>query len=173
LRAVFPGRFQPFHYGHLEVVKWILSRWDEVVILVGSASESHTLVNPFTAGERVEMIHESLKWGGIDARKYTIVPLLENLESLTWISLVREITPSFDAIIAGNPLVKEVSKTWGIRVEAPPPFRRDVWNSTNVRRKMLKGEDDWRELVPPPVVRIIEEIKGHIRIREIAQSDRS
>jgi len=38
---------------------------------------------------------------------------------------------------------------------------------------MLKGEDDWKELVPPPVVRIIEEIKGPIRIREIAQSDKS
>ncbi len=173
MRALFPGRFQPFHYGHLEVVKWILSKWDEVIILVGSAAESHTLINPFTAGERAEMIQESLKWAKIDPNRYVIVPLLENLENSTWVSLVREISPRFDAIIAGNPLVREVAKFSGIEVIPPPPFRREVWNSTNVRRKILKGEEDWVDLVPPPVAKIIQEIKGVHRIRELSQSDRA
>lgn len=54
LRGIYPGRFQPFHLGHLEVLKWGLNKVDELIVLVGSAQESHTLTNPFTAGERIE-----------------------------------------------------------------------------------------------------------------------
>ncbi len=55
-RAVFVGRFQPYHKGHHEAVKYILGKYSELVIVVGSAQENYTWENPFTAGERVEMI---------------------------------------------------------------------------------------------------------------------
>ncbi|MEM2787642.1 MAG: adenylyltransferase/cytidyltransferase family protein, partial [Archaeoglobaceae archaeon] len=64
-RALIFGRFQPFHLGHLNVIRWALERFDELVLLVGMADESHTLRNPFTAGERITMIRESLKEEGI------------------------------------------------------------------------------------------------------------
>jgi nicotinamide-nucleotide adenylyltransferase len=57
VRGVFPGRFQPFHLGHLEIVKWALEKVDELIIVIGTAQESHTIVNPFTAGERMIMIN--------------------------------------------------------------------------------------------------------------------
>jgi len=47
-RALIFGRFQPFHLGHLMVIKWALEKFDELVLLVGMANESHTLLNPFT-----------------------------------------------------------------------------------------------------------------------------
>ncbi|RLF01945.1 MAG: nicotinamide-nucleotide adenylyltransferase, partial [Thermoprotei archaeon] len=55
-RGLFVGRFQPFHLGHLKALRWILEREDEVIICIGSAQYSHSLRNPFTVGERVEMI---------------------------------------------------------------------------------------------------------------------
>ncbi len=45
-RALIFGRFQPFHFGHLNVIKWALEKFDELVLLVGMANESHTLLNP-------------------------------------------------------------------------------------------------------------------------------
>ncbi|MEM3079801.1 MAG: adenylyltransferase/cytidyltransferase family protein, partial [Thermoproteota archaeon] len=51
-RGLFIGRFQPFHLGHLKAVEYIINRVDEVIIGIGSAQYSHTLENPFTAGER-------------------------------------------------------------------------------------------------------------------------
>ncbi|MEM2915309.1 MAG: adenylyltransferase/cytidyltransferase family protein, partial [Candidatus Bathyarchaeia archaeon] len=59
-RALYVGRFQPFHLGHLEAVKYMLRNSKEVIIVIGSAQESHTLTNPFTAGERVYMIRLAL-----------------------------------------------------------------------------------------------------------------
>ncbi|HDJ89497.1 MAG TPA: nicotinamide-nucleotide adenylyltransferase, partial [Thermoprotei archaeon] len=56
MRGLFIGRFQPFHLGHFYALKWILSKVDEVIIGIGSAQVSYTIKNPFTLGERIEMI---------------------------------------------------------------------------------------------------------------------
>ncbi|MEM3816353.1 MAG: adenylyltransferase/cytidyltransferase family protein, partial [Candidatus Bathyarchaeia archaeon] len=34
-RALYVGRFQPFHLGHLEAVRYILNNAAELVIVVG------------------------------------------------------------------------------------------------------------------------------------------
>jgi nicotinamide-nucleotide adenylyltransferase len=59
-RGLFIGRFQPFHLGHLATVKFALKNVEELVIIIGSAQKSHELRNPFTAGERIQMIKDSL-----------------------------------------------------------------------------------------------------------------
>ena len=60
-RGLIVGRFQPYHAGHHNSVKKILQEVDELVIVVGSSDNSHTVPNPFTAGERIEMISCCLK----------------------------------------------------------------------------------------------------------------
>ena len=37
-----------------------LDKCDELIVGIGSAQESHTLENPYTAGERIEMIRRCL-----------------------------------------------------------------------------------------------------------------
>jgi nicotinamide-nucleotide adenylyltransferase len=59
-RGFYIGRFQPYHNGHHSVLERIARSVDEIVIGVGSAQLSHTLDNPFTAGERVLMLTRSL-----------------------------------------------------------------------------------------------------------------
>ena len=43
------GRFQPFHLGHLDLVKQILKESDEIIILVTSAQFNYLEKDPFTA----------------------------------------------------------------------------------------------------------------------------
>lgn len=45
--ALFVGRFQPFHLGHLKVIKDILKKNDFIVIAIGSSDEKNTDKNPF------------------------------------------------------------------------------------------------------------------------------
>ncbi|HLN89981.1 MAG TPA: adenylyltransferase/cytidyltransferase family protein, partial [Candidatus Binatia bacterium] len=52
-RGLYVGRFQPFHLGHLDAIKYVLKEVDELVIVIGSAQYSHNSNNPFTAGERL------------------------------------------------------------------------------------------------------------------------
>ena len=58
--AVFIGRFQPFHNGHLSVILEGLDRADHLVVLVGSAGSPRCHRNPFTFDERSRMIYESI-----------------------------------------------------------------------------------------------------------------
>ena len=58
-RGLFVGRFNPFHKGHLKAVQDILEQEDEIIIAIGSTQQSHTVSDPFTAGERVLMIISS------------------------------------------------------------------------------------------------------------------
>ena len=76
------GRFQPFHNGHLNLANQILNECDELIMAVGSSQFNFTFSNPFTAGERIYFIHNSLVESKIDLSKVYILPIL-NLEKAT------------------------------------------------------------------------------------------
>jgi len=53
---VFIGRFQPFHKGHLAVIREGLNEGSQLLVLVGSADRPRNIRDPFTAEERAEVI---------------------------------------------------------------------------------------------------------------------
>ena len=59
--AVFIGRFQPFHLGHLAVINQALDTAKHVVVLVGSSGAPRNHRNPFTFDERSRMIRDSIQ----------------------------------------------------------------------------------------------------------------
>ncbi|MEM4292401.1 MAG: nicotinamide-nucleotide adenylyltransferase, partial [Archaeoglobaceae archaeon] len=115
-RALIFGRFQPFHLGHLEVIKWALKSFDELVLLIGMADESHTLRNPFTAGERIWMIRESLIENGISLDKIitATVPTMSVYVGNAFYIL--NLVPKIRAIITRNPIIAQVFKDAGLEV---------------------------------------------------------
>ncbi|MEZ0290035.1 MAG: nicotinamide-nucleotide adenylyltransferase [Sulfolobales archaeon] len=171
MRGVFPGRFQPFHYGHLEIVKWSLDRVDELIIVIGTAQESHTIVNPFTAGERLLMIREALREEKIDLGRVYIVPVPDVLMNSAWVQYVRVFTPPFNYGITRNPLVIRLFRESGYEVLIPPAYKREIYSSTKIRMLMLSNDSSWRERVPPAVARVIDEIRGVERLREVSGVD--
>ncbi len=74
--AVFIGRFEPFHLGHLAILQRALALSQRVVVLVGSAEAPRTAKNPWTYSERVVMIQAAL---GKDARRVATLPLRDHL----------------------------------------------------------------------------------------------
>lgn len=74
---IFIGRFQPFHIGHRRVVELALRQAKHLLILVGSSFQPRTIKNPFTYGERDEMILNSLDPEHIS--RLTIRPLHDYL----------------------------------------------------------------------------------------------
>jgi len=170
-RALYVGRFQPFHLGHLEAIKYILSNAKEVIIVVGSAQESHTLENPFTAGERIYMIRLALNEIGVDPGRYYIIPVIDLDIHGIWVSHVCSHVPKFDVVYSNEPLTRRLFIESGFRVESIPFFKRELCSATEIRRRMLAGSS-WEKLLPKSVAAYIKEINGVERLRDLAKTDK-
>jgi len=169
-RGVFVGRFQPFHKGHLEVIKKIVDEVDELVIVVGSSQYSHRLDNPFTAGERITMIRKALEEEGIQLSRIWIIPVPDVHQHALWVSQIVGYSPKFDVVYANEPLTSRLFMEASFRVESMPFIKRRVYLATEIRKRMLAGEN-WKELVPSSVARFIEDIDGDVRLRELNKTD--
>jgi nicotinamide-nucleotide adenylyltransferase len=166
-RGFYIGRFQPYHNGHQSVLEHIADEVDEIIIGVGSAQLSHQVDNPFTAGERVLMITRSL--ASLRCPFY-VIPIEDIQRNALWVAHVRSMTPPFDLCYSSNPLVVQLFKETRVRVQSPAMYERDTHSGTEIRRRMLKGEQ-WKNLVPPAVVQVIKEIDGTERLVQIARDD--
>ena len=168
MRALYIGRFQPYHLGHHAVIKQIASEVDEVIICIGSAQRSHELENPFTAGERYLMISKSLREDNV--LNFYIVPILDVNRNAIWVSHVESLIPPVDVVYANNPLIERLFEERSYKVHAPILFNRKEYSGSEIRKRMLNKEN-WAGLVPKAVVEVIKEIKGLSRMEYLSRSD--
>jgi nicotinamide-nucleotide adenylyltransferase len=166
-RGFYIGRFQPYHEGHHAMVDRIREDIDELVVGIGSADQSHTVRNPFTAGERIMMITKAL--AGFEMTTYA-VPIEDLNRNSVWVSHVQSMSPNFDVAYSNNPLVVRLFEEAGIEVRQSPMFQREEFEGTEIRTRMAAG-DDWTSLVPRTVAEVINEIEGVERIRRITETD--
>lgn len=169
-RGLFVGRFQPIHKGHVKAIINLMEKVDELIIIIGSALKSHDLTNPFTIGERVWMMKSALDEAQVDPSRHLILPVPDAIMHSVWVSQVISYSPPFDVVFSNEPLTRRLFKEKNIIVENVRFFQRNIYSSTEVRRRMLIGEN-WEELLPKIVVKIIILIDGVNRIRELAMSD--
>jgi len=166
-RGFYIGRFQPYHNGHHRVIEQISTEVDELVVGIGSAGDSHSTRNPFTAGERIMMITKAL----VEFDLVTYAVPIEDLDrNAVWVSHVQSMSPNFDVAYSNNPLVIRLFDEAGIEVRQSPMYDRDVLEGTEIRRRMVEG-GDWESLVPDAVREVVTEIEGTDRIQHVSDSD--
>lgn len=166
--GLFIGRFQPFHKGHLATVKFALGKVDQLVIVVGSAQKSHEPKNPFTAGERIRMIKESLDSEKIDTSKVLIIPVPDVDVHSLWTRQVDMLVPKYDIVFANDPFTLLLFRERGVKTVEAPLVERSEMQATEIRSRMASG-GKWEHLVPAPVAKIIKEINGVERVKAIAE----
>ena len=170
MRALIIGRFQPFHKGHLELAKHILKECEELVIAIASAQFNYLEKDPFTAGERIWMIHEALQEGKIDLARCYIAAIVNDENNARWIGHLKSFLPPFDILYTGNAYVAMLVKGSGIKVRDVRFYDREKYNATRIRQLMLKG-GNWQELVPRSVAQIIMKVDGIKRMKMISKSE--
>lgn len=168
--AMLIGRFQPLHLGHLSAIEHALRKADRLVLVIGSSQKSHEYRNPFTSGERMEMIITTLDNRKLlDRTVFAQVPDVEN--HALWVPLLKSLTPKFDFAISNDPLTIRLLEEAGTPVEEAPFLNREELVATEVRRRIATG-GDWQPLVPPEVASYIRSINGVERIKALfAQQD--
>lgn len=163
-RGLFIGRFQPYHLGHHKALVNALKKVDEMVIVVGSSKESFQIDNPFTAGERIEMIGKALQEEKIFGRCY-IIPVADISEYALWTQRIKSYSPSFTKVFTNNPLVKELFESDNYKVEKLVSNEGKI-ESTLVRQKILDGKP-LKGIVPKSVEKFLKEIDAKKRIKSI------
>ncbi|MDW0122264.1 MAG: nicotinamide-nucleotide adenylyltransferase, partial [Nitrososphaeraceae archaeon] len=156
-RGLMLGRFQPFHRGHLALTKQILSECDELLMIIGSAQFNFIDKDPFSAGERMLMIHEALKEAGVDLSRCYIIPVANDENNARWLAYIRSMVPPFDVLYSGNDFVKYLARSQDSSIVIEDPMFAEIneYNGTNIRRLMQEGKP-WEHLVPPAVAKVIQ-----------------
>ena len=168
MRALYIGRFQPYHLGHHAVIKGMAAEAEEIIICIGSAQRSHELEDPFTAGERYLMISKSLRDDGIS--NFYVVPILDVNWNAVWVSHVESLIPPVDVVFTNNPLIERLFKEQDYNVRVPLLFNRKEYSGSEIRRRILNNES-WESLVPQAVVAVLKEIDGIKRMKDLEKSD--
>ena len=173
------GRFQPFHKGHLELVRQVLKVSEKLIIVIGSSQYNYIFKDPFTAGERIEMIHDTLVYEGIELARIHIIPLSNIENNSIWLAYLKSMTPEFNVIYSGNEFVSTLAsessgniKKGKLNLEVRKPIfnKKKMYNGENIRNLIITGKK-WQHLVPKQVIDVIERIDGVKRIRVISRTD--
>jgi nicotinamide-nucleotide adenylyltransferase len=167
-RGLFIGRFQPFHLGHISAIKFAFSNVDELVIVIGSSQASYVPENPFTAGERLSMIKDSLNADPkIDCKKTLIIPIPDTNVHPTWTHNVDMLVPRYDAVFTNDGFTAYLFIQRNIAVKEPILLNRNDLSGTEIRRRMVKNIK-WAHLVTEQTLKIIERINGVERVKKIS-----
>jgi len=154
--AIFIGRFQPLHRGHLKAIKWILKKAKEISIIIGSSQESLTKNNPFSFQERKEMIEKTLKAEKIKNFKIYGMPDFKN--DIFWARKILKIAKlklEATVVFTRNPWTKKCFEEVGVRVKSHPRFFNGL-SATKIREKIAKNEE-WKNFVPRTVFDFLKE----------------
>jgi nicotinamide-nucleotide adenylyltransferase len=147
--VLFLGRFQPFHLGHLHVVKSLIKKYD-LVIGIGSANIKRSEMNPFSADERKKMINAVLKKEKITAR---IVKVPDTTLDDKYEEYVRGIVP-FHVFACSNEFIK---KYFSKKTKIISYKRFKNISATRIRKNICLGKD-YEYLVHPEVYKLMKKI---------------
>jgi len=175
--ALFIGRFQPFHLGHLDVIKQILKKNERVIIVIGSAEKNFLPDNPFTAGERFQIIDECLREADIPAEKYCIIPVRNVNNYALWVNHINCYIPPYNRLFTGSEIVKACYEGKYHRPNEQTKIGPEIIqlkrilkiSATKIREMILKG-GNWQKLVPPACAKLLTEWNIKNRLRDIKET---
>lgn len=116
--AIFIGRYQPYHYGHIELIEQKLKEGVPVLIMVRDIEPNEK--NPFTTEQTVSMIEKYHKSKGDDVK----VMIIPDIESVNF----------------GRGVGYEIN-------EFTPPKEIGGISATGIRNSIKNKDDYWKKMV--------------------------
>jgi cytidyltransferase-like protein len=126
-RAIFIGRYQPYHWGHIELIQQKLNQGIGVVIMVRDIDPDEK--NPFTTQQTVSMIEKYHNSKGDNV----VVMVIPDIESVNY----------------GRGVGYEVN-------EFTPPDNIGFISATKIRDSIKTGDDSWKDMVDASIQTDVE-----------------
>ncbi|MEM0475679.1 MAG: adenylyltransferase/cytidyltransferase family protein [Candidatus Norongarragalinales archaeon] len=152
-RALFIGRFQPYHAGHHWVVKRLACRFDEVLIVIGSTQVNRTRDNPLTVKERKILIRTALRADGLE-KKCRVFELKDKRDNEKWLRALLALCPRFDEAFSNHALTLKLLREKGFTAHETGLWRGI--SATLVRLLVRENNARWKKLVHPAVAKELE-----------------
>ena len=131
-RAIFIGRYQPYHYGHIELIRQKLDSGIPVLIMVRDIEPDAK--NPFTTEQTVGMIkkyHSSMR---------------DDVEVI--------VIPDIESVNFGRGVGYEIN-------EYIPPADISFISATKIRESIKDGDDTWKNMVHDSIQEDIKKYLNH------------
>lgn len=116
--AIFVGRYQPYHFGHIELIQQKLNEGIPALIMIRDIEPDDK--NPFTTEQTVSMIEKYHKSKGDDVK----VMIIPDIESVNF----------------GRGVGYEIN-------EFTPPKLIEGISATGIRNSIKNGDNYWRTMV--------------------------
>lgn len=129
--AIFVGRYQPYHYGHISLIEQKLNEGIPALIMVRDIEPDEK--NPFTTEQTIDMIETYHKSKGQDV-------------------LVMKI-PDIESVNYGRGVGYEIN-------EFTPPDNIGFISATKIRNSINEGSEEWKEMVDESIQQKVVEYLG-------------
>ncbi len=147
-RAIYPGTFDPFTYGHLDIVQRAVSLFDEVIVTIALNSAKAPL---FNTNERMEMLRESLSSFAsvrIDSFRGLLVNYAKKEKANVIIRGLRMISDfefEFQMALMNRKLEEEITTVFLM------PDEKYTYLSSSIVREIAQLGGDCSPFVPPHI----------------------
>ena len=163
------GRFQPFHNGHWEYLELTAARCETLIIGITNPDPSVTAkdeksahrhraeANPYTYFQRQWMIREAILDSDLRLDAVVFIPFPVNRPELWRYYVPDDVVHYLRVFSPWEQTKAERLREAGYAVEILQPGAEKQVEATEVRRRLRAGEQ-WQELVPAGVARVIESL---------------
>ena len=158
------GRFQPFHLGHLDALRFALTKVENLWLGLGSSNKPMEKNNPFSAEERKQMILSSIDDSMKEKISIYFIPDLDN--HVKWIEMIDDIVPQFQIVFSNDPLTDHLYSKRSVQVIPIPFLNRDDLSGTNIRDLIL-SDQKWEHLVPEGTKNFLIQNSANDRLKNL------
>ena len=151
--ALIVGRFQPFHKGHLFLIKKAIDMADKVIIGIGSANIVD-VNNPINFETRKKIIKAVFYKERIEQKLLKIVPLDDFFDDQKWLFNLKKQVGEFDLALGHNQWTNNILKKAGYMVLKVDYYNREKFEGWRIR-KLIKEGKTWQERVPEYLVNFV------------------
>lgn len=157
-RAIYPGTFDPFTYGHLDIIQRAVSLFDEVIVTIALNSAKAPL---FNTDERMEMLRESLSSFAsvrIDSFRGLLVNYAKKEKANVIIRGLRMISDfefEFQMALMNRKLAEEITTVFLM------PDEKYTYLSSSIVREIAQLGGDCSPFVPPHIEKKLKKKYSH------------
>lgn len=149
--ALIVGRFQPFHKGHLFLIKKALEKANKIIFGIGSANITDEN-NPIDYETRKKVIKSVFYKEGIEEKLSKIVPLDDFFDDEKWLFNLKKQVGKFDLALGNNEWTNKILKKAGYKVLEVDYYNRGLYEGWRIR-KLIKEGKKWQDRVPNYIVK--------------------